>query len=633
MTEVMDTLDSRDFNACIFVGPAQTGKTDSLILNWILHTVVCSPADFILYQTSQSVARDFSRRRVDRLHRHSPAVGSQLMKAGDADNTHDKYYKSGIILTLSWPTINELSGRPVGRVAFTDYDRMTQDVDGEGSPFDLGNKRTTTFGSFAMTLAESSPGFETTNPKWMPDPKAKHEAPPCPGILSLYNRGDRRRWHWQCPSCSDWFEPSFKLLKFDVGQKDITKAADAVTMICPCCGDYETMKPDMQSDLNRRGRWLKEGQTIDKKGVVHGEGRKSDIASFWMKGPAASFTSWPKLVLKYLQAEAEFSATGSQEALKSTTNTDQGEPYIPRGFGSSRLPEDIKAKALDIPEKHVPADVRCLLATIDVQGTSFQVQVHGVEPGLDLVVIDRFSIQKSKRVDDDGDKLWVKPGSYAEDWELITEEVLQKTYPLDDGSGRRMQIKMVGCDSGGKEGVTAKAYDYYRSLKKRGMAGRFQLLKGGSTPAAPRIMLSYPDSQRKDRKAAARGEIPVLMLNTDKLKDQLDNMLDRVDAGGGLIRFPDWLPDSFFVELTVEQKDHKGKWQNPKKLRNESWDLLAYCLALVSHLNMEQINWQKPPTWVATWDANTLVSQPDTPRFGTTPKPKVDLSRLAADLA
>lgn len=627
----MDTLDSRDFGGCIFVGPAQCGKSDALILNWILHTVVCSPADFILYQTSQSVARDFSRRRVDRLHRHSVAVGSRLMKSGDADNTHDKYYSSGIMLTLSWPTINELSGRPVGRVAFTDYDRMTQDVDGEGSPYDLGRKRTQSYGSFAMTLAESSPGFETTNPKWLPS--TKHEAPPCPGILALYNRGDRRRWYWQCPTCSDWFEPSFKLLKWDSSLKETKDIAATTTMACPCCGDFTTMKPAMQAELNRGGRWLKEGQRIDKHGVIHGEGRKSDIASFWMKGPAAAFTDWPGLVTKYLQAEAEFEATGSQEALKSTVNTDQGEPYIPRGFGSARAPEDLKAKSIDFREKHVPADTRCLIATIDVQANRFEVQVHGVEPGLDLVVVDRFTILKSKRIDDDGDRCWVKPGAYIEDWDLVTEEVLQKTYPLDDDTGRRMQIKMVGCDSGGKDGVTARAYDYYRSLKKKGMAHRFVLLKGASTPAAPRVALSYPDSQRKDRKAAARGEIPVLLINTDKVKDQLDNMLDRVDPGGGLLRFPEWLPDSFFVELTVEQKDHKGKWQNPRKLRNESWDLLVYCLAVMSHLNMEQINWQKPPSWVATWDANTLVSQPDTPRFGTTPKAKADLSKLAADLA
>jgi phage terminase large subunit GpA-like protein len=606
-----------------------THNTDALLINWLLHTVVCSPADFIMYQTSQSVARDFSRRRIDRLHRHSQTVGEQLLKAGDSDNTYDKFYRSGMILTLSWPTINELSGRPVGKVALTDYDRMPQDIDGEGSPFDLAQKRTTTFGSFAMTLAESSPGFETTNPKWLP--ATKHEAPPCPGALALYNRGDRRRWYWQCPDCRDWFEPAFKLLTWDQ-DKDIARAAASVHMACPRCG--VALKPEQQAELNRGGRWLKEGQSVDKNGVVHGEGRRSNVASFWLKGPAAAFTSWQSLVTKYLQAEAEFAATGSQEALKSTVNTDQGEPYIPRGLGSSRLPEDLKAKSQPLPEREVPSDVRCLLATVDVQANRFEVQVHGIRPGLDVVVVDRFAIQKSKRVDPDGERYWVKPGTYLEDWELLTEQVLMKDYPLSDGSGRRMQIKMVGCDSGGREGVTAKAYDYYRTLRKQGLNGRFMLLKGASLPSAPRVTVSYPDAKRKDRKAAARGEIPVLLINTDKVKDQLDHMLDRTEPRGGMVVLPDWLPDSFFVELTVEQKDVKGRWVNLKKLRNEAWDLLVYNLALVSYLGMENINWQKPPAWVAEWDTNALVSgETAERRFASAPKPRVDLSKIAADLA
>ena len=80
------------------------------------------------------------------------------MPSKDSDNTFDKYYRSGMILTLSWPSIAELSGRPVGRTFLTDYDRMPMNVDGEGSPFDLARKRTTTFGSSACTIAESSPG-------------------------------------------------------------------------------------------------------------------------------------------------------------------------------------------------------------------------------------------------------------------------------------------------------------------------------------------------------------------------------------------------------------------------------------------------------------------------------------------
>ena len=99
-----------------------------------------------------------------------------------------------MILNLSWPTINELSGRPIPRLWLTDYDRMTQDVDGEGEPFDLARKRATTFQSHGMCAAESSPGFVLENPKWIA--KSRLEAPPTQGILKLFNRGVRRRWNW-----------------------------------------------------------------------------------------------------------------------------------------------------------------------------------------------------------------------------------------------------------------------------------------------------------------------------------------------------------------------------------------------------------------------------------------------------
>nr|ESH07753.1 phage terminase large subunit [Salmonella enterica subsp. enterica serovar Give str. 564] len=93
-------------------------------------------------------------------------------------------------------------------MALTDYDRFPEDIDGEGDGFSLASKRTTTFMSAGMTLAESSPGREITDVKWRRS--SPHEAPPTTGILSLYNRGDRRRWYWPCPHCGDWFQSAME---------------------------------------------------------------------------------------------------------------------------------------------------------------------------------------------------------------------------------------------------------------------------------------------------------------------------------------------------------------------------------------------------------------------------------------
>jgi phage terminase large subunit GpA-like protein len=612
MREPMDVYASRDHIGEIFVSSAQSGKTQGLVLNPIAYSIKCNPLDIILYCPSQAAARDFSKRRVDRMHRYSKDLKAELLPDKNKDNTFDKNYKSGMMLTLSWPSIVEMAGKPVPVTMLTDYDRMPLDIDGEGAPYFLAAKRTTTFKSFAMTIAESSPSYDITDPRWKPKKDAPHEAPPCDGIMALYNMGDRRRWYWPCPHCGEFFEGRFSMLKWDEKAGDNAKIASTTYMVCPKNGCY--IKPDKQYAMNELGTWLREGLRIDKYRNVTGVGRVSEIASFWLMGVAAAYTTWQKLVLKYLDAEDIFRQTGSQEALKTTVNTDQGEPYLQRGTETTRFAEDLQATAVHCQKQVVPEDVRCLFATCDVQKNRWEVQVQGVRPGnpYDLVVIDRFAIVKSNRVDDDNERLWVKPSQYPEDWDLLITEVMDKKYPLAGGKGE-MGIALTACDSGGKEGVTTNAYLFYDKLRKMGRGDRFILVKGNSAPNAPRVHKEFPDSQRKDRMAKARGEVPVLMLNSNSLKDTLNGMLpiaaEEVTGNeqSGRIEFPDWLGLPFFEELTVETKNAKGQWENLHSRRNESWDLLYYCIALCIYRRIETLDWRAPPPWLAPWDKNPFV--------------------------
>lgn len=657
LVEPMDVLQSREFTGMAFSGPAQCGKTD-MVLNWLVYSALCDPADMMIVQTSNTTARDFSMRRIDRLHRHSPDIGEKLVQSKQADNVFDKHYQSGMMLTLSWPTINELSGKPIPRLWLTDYDRMTQNVDGEGNPFDLARKRATSFRSFGMCAAESSPGFMVDQPKWQPS--SPHEAPPTQGILSIYNRGDKRRWRWRCvnPKCRETFEPDFKLLNYPE-TSDPMEAAEMATLRCPHCQmDYSHEPRDGlpgKHELNRAGRWVKEGQIWMPDGSMQGRSIRSSIASFWLKGVAAAFSDWKTLVFNYLVALREYETTGSEEALKTTINTDQGDAYIPKTLESGRSAQELQARAYDFGMKVVPALGRFLVATVDVQKNRFVVQVHAIAENRDIYVIDRFEIKHSKRRDPERPDqfLWVNPGAHPEDWKILVEEVMLKTYPLSDGSGREMAIHLTACDSGGKEGVTSNAYDFVRWLRRPeyrpdgaasdqgayewapGLMSRFMLLKGTALPGAPRIRLGYPDSQRNDRQAGARGEIPVLFMQTNEIKDMLNNRLDRTEPGGR-INFAHWLDETFFVELTVEVKDPRKGWQNPRHYRNESWDLLAYCIAatLSPKINIEHMRPDNPPAWAERWDDNSLVFNPtvaDKP-FDAVKKPKYDLGALAQEL-
>ena len=637
MVEPQNMTQSQEHTALIFVGPSQTGKTEAIILNvWAYH-VKCNPLDMLLYCPSQSAARDFVKRRIDRMHRNSEKIGAEVPKGQHADNTHDKTYRTGIIGSILWPSINELSSKPAPVVMFTEYDRMPDDVEGEGSPFNLGRKRTTTFRNMAMTIVDSSPARPVTDPK---KKLVGHEAPPCTGILGLYNDGDRRRWYWPCPSCGEFFEPHFGLLVYKSEDEDgnelgYAEVAKSTHMRCPhggCRIEHESKR-----EMNERGVWLRDGEKITREGVRYGKPVESDTVSYWLRGPAAVFITWAEMVVKYVKAKRKAERTGDDNDLKSTINTDQGEPYIPKEDTGERLPEDIMDTAEPMKPKHVPNDVRALLACVDVQKNRFEVQVMGVLPGNPyvIVVIDRFPIVKSERLDGDGERVWVKPATELEDWDLIEKLVMDKRYPLEDGTGT-MGIAHTFCDSGGKEGVTANAYNYWRKLRDEGKQNRFQLVKGDGNPNCPAVRIDYPDSARKDRNANARGEIPVLFINTNMMKDYIDAMLsiDKNDLGevqsAGKVRFPDWLEIGFYEQLTAEFR-RKGKWEQAPGRANESFDLLVYFASGLKAKGIDKIDWEQPPAWLRPWIENPNVQLDKTPSDGAgVDKPVSATSSFAA---
>jgi phage terminase large subunit GpA-like protein len=659
MVEPMEIITDPNFSGEIFVGPAQCAKTDALIINTIGYSATTDPMDMIVYSPTTTAARDFSIRRVDRLHRHSKSVGAAMLKDRDADNRTDKQYANGMMLSLSHPSVAELAGRPIGRVFLTDYDRMPDDIDGEGSPYDLASKRTTTFGSFAMAVAESSPSRDVTDPKYV---CSGNEAPPCGGILALYNRGDRRRWHWPCPDCGSYFEGLWEHLAFDKLESNMDSAL-TVRMICPHC-NY-AISPDQRTQMNLDGVWLKDGEFIDADGMIAGKGMRSNIASFWLRGVAAGLTTWAKLVKSYLDAEDDFQANGSEESLKKFFNTDLGEPYISKRdlADKTRTFEMVMEKAYGLPyledEDHedvsvlritnnqspkyieplVPEHVRALIGLVDVQQNMFIVQIVGISPGkpYDLTVVDRFQIRNSIRPDEhSGGFEWVKPGSYLYDWDKIDELVIRRAYRLATDPSRKMTLKMTFCDSGGKAGVTSNAYAFVRELRKRGVAGRFHLVKGDATPKAPRTRITYPDNSKRGggAKAGAQGDVPVLLLNPGLLKDTLDNRLDVAVPGFGMLHFPDWLPDWFFQELVSEIRDQKKGWINPNKRRNEAWDLLYYAIgACVSAaLNIEKVDWENPPLWLAPQEGNPLVIAAEREE-SIEPATRIDFSHFGRALA
>ena len=89
--------------------------------------------------------------------------------------------------------------------------------------------------------------------------------------------------------------------------------------------------------------------------------------------------------------------------------------------------------------------------------------------------------------------------------------------------------------------------------------------------------------------------------------------LQQGQSGDWYVHFPSALkskdpPHVFFEQLVSEVPDKMGRWSkiNPNA-RNEALDLMVMS-HVVAYLNgLTRIDWEKPPSWAAPWDENSLV--------------------------
>lgn len=629
MRRPLDATISRLHEAVVFVGPARSGKTLALVDGRLAYTITCNPADTLIVQSTKDAAEDYSKTRIKRAIHESPELLKQLSPRAQDDNVLMKFFRSGMSLRLGWPSLSVLSGKDIKVVLMTDVDNFTGDL-GIDEAFGYALKRIQTFMSGGICLAESSPAIDFTNGKWTPE--TPHQGPPAAGIAALYNRGDRHRWYWPCMECRAYFEarPGLDLfvlpprdeLSERVLREDTLALAQAYAQIwCPHCG--APMEQRWKKQLNAAGDWVAEGQVIHPDGTIEGSPISSRTTSYWLGGVAAAFQSWESLLERHLQALKTYITTGEERPLKATTNVDQALPYVPMAARSDGNPSELQQRAEDLPASAVPAGVRFLTASVDGQKNRFVVQVMGWGLGqtgaLERWIVDSFSLRTSRRDAGgaDGSFLPLEPAKYLEDWERLVDKVIQRRYPLADGSGRTMPVRAVGIDWGGSKGHAPRALEFWRSLKKRGLHWRVRLVKGGGDGRSEWMWReTRPDaSKRKDRKSGSVGDVPQLLLNSNRFKDMVASNVKRSEPGPGFYHFPDWLPTSFYEELTAESRTPTG-WQNVGKARNEAFDLAYYNEGLAQWLKVPAFNWNSPPPWAADWDSN-----PDVVADGETPQP------------
>jgi len=608
MTEPSRMITSRRYGALVFVGPARTAKSESLILNAVGHAIECKPRDTMVVCQTQDSAKQFSERKLAPMLRANPQLQRLQQTGRGADNIHAKKFAGGMDLQIRWPVIGNFSQNEYFTVLLTDRDRMPDDVDGEGDPFMLARKRVQHAGSLGMVVSESSPGRPIERDDW--EPATPHEPPPCAGVLAEYSLGTRAQFYWTCPSCHTRFRPRFDTLHWET-RATPGETARTVFMACPhgC-----VIAPDRKHELNLDGVWLHEhGNGVDLVELGDEAIRDTDIVSYWCEGPVAAMQSWEQLVLRYLQGKASFDERGDETALKATINLDQGRAHLPavRMVGEGLGAETLKALSKRYPLGVAPAETRFITLQVDVQGNRFVVSAEAWGRDLEHWLIDRFDISEppegapGAETDKNGkSRRAIDPPRYPEDWAVL-RRLLDRSYPVA-GSGYEMLPRAVIVDSGGAAGVTANAYRFFRAMKKAGVGHRVYLAKGIGGLNQQRAVYAAPEKVL-GTKTKRTTDIRIVAVGTDPLKDEIALALTRKEPGPGAYHLPDALSDAAFAEFCAEVRTDKG-WEARKSgLRNESLDLAVYAKALAIVLKAEKLDWDRSPAWAAPVAENSYA--------------------------
>ncbi|MBG0879418.1 phage terminase large subunit family protein [Burkholderia sp. 9775_39] len=604
----METLTRLDYLTTVVVGPGQSGKTE-IAQNWMLKSVANDPGDMLWYMQTDPGLEAFVKSRINtQIDGHA----EMKMKLGTRpvdDSLHFKLFDGMRVEFLS-AAHNNLINKSAPRIVADEVDAYPESLGDIKAMLDV---RRQTFGRQSMLLAMSHPD------------RARGLIPErdwSAGIMAIYGDSDRRVWYWPCPECGAWSSPVPIAARHMTLQYPEDGTLDEIErearLLCPVNGclieDRHRRAMNLAAYRSPFGGWVGDGQEISQDGIVTGELAARKTAGFWIVGTMSPFIlgGIGGLARAKVKAEREYEVSGDDLTLRQVTVKQFGFPYAPkRGIGS--IDANVLAERAESELKLgiVPQGVRFMTAFIDIQIAHFDWLVRGWGVGGESWIIDRGRIG--------GD-----PATSAEDWDQLLE-LVARTYPLADGSGRHMPIRAIGFDSGGSPGVTQQAYAAWtrwrKSEKRVRLIGKISgrdawtvlPTKGAKTLEAPKLIVNYPDTGRQANKAAARGAVPVAQFNPNSFKDDLMGQLQGAEPGNWYVHFPYELrsreePHVWFEQLTAETRQKNGRWEKlVSGRRNEALDQLVGT-HVIAHLHgLSKIDWEKPPAWAAPWETNTSL--------------------------
>jgi phage terminase large subunit GpA-like protein len=434
LAEIMDCLSVHvPVQRIVVVAGAQVGKTECGN-NWIGYTVDRAPCPMLMVQPTLEMAKRASKQRITPMIEATPRLRERVKDPRSKDpgnTTFVKEFDGGLLMMTGANSAAGLRSMPIRNVFLDEVDEYPGDLEGQGDPVALAEKRTDTF-SRRKILLTSTPTIAGLS-----------------RIEREYLVSDQRRYYIPCPHCGH-----YDFMQWTSGGRSgrdghhhhivfDREDPSSVRMCCSSCG--ELVPESYKTVMLERGEW---------RPTAKGDGRTRGYHIPALLSPSG-WKSWQSCVEDFLRAKED------RFALKTWVNTTLGETYEDEGDSVDK--GSLRARARPYNEE-VPAGVGALTAAVDVQGDRLEVAVYGWGAGEEswLVAFSQF---------------YGSPATSGPWQELDT--FLNRTFMHE--SGKPMKIISTCVDSGGHH--TEYVYRYCKARLNR----RVFAVKGSNLVGLPLV--------------------------------------------------------------------------------------------------------------------------------------------------
>jgi phage terminase large subunit GpA-like protein len=384
---------------------AQTGKTESGS-NWLGYVIQHCPGPMLLVQPTVEMAKRLSKQRLESLINETPCLRERIAPARSRDSGNTlfaKEFPGGILVITGSNSASGLRSMPCRYLFLDEVDAFPADVDGEGDPVSLAERRTTTFARRKILLTST--------------PTVKGSS----RIEAEYLRSDQRRFFVPCPSCGEMQWLKWPQMKWEKDQPETARYE------CEHC-------KERFSEVNK-GRMLAAGKW---RATAPGDGKTAGFHLSGLYSPLG-WLSWAELVDDFLRAK------GDAPLLKTFVNTRLAETWDEQ-TGTRIDAEGLMERVEKYERGVVPDGVLCLTAGVDVQDNRLAVSIWGYGRDEEAWLIEHT-------------ELWGDP-TRTELWKQL-DVLIEGEYPRADG--KKLRVMAACVDSGH---CTSEVYSYCRQPRK-----------------------------------------------------------------------------------------------------------------------------------------------------------------------